>query len=54
MPPVDLAPDVAVPPAQWPVFGHASPYRHARVHTVPGEAPPAGTVDQEFEEYFFE
>jgi hypothetical protein len=41
-------------PEQWPVFGHASPRRYARVHAVPGEVPSTDTVDQEFEEYFFE
>ncbi|WP_162301368.1 hypothetical protein [Cognatilysobacter segetis] len=41
-------------PGHWPVFGHAAPWRPARVHAAPGEAPAADTVDQEFEEYFFE
>ena len=54
MQPVDATLDIAFPPEQWPVFGHASPRRYTRVHAVPGETPPAGTVDQEFEEYFFE
>jgi hypothetical protein len=50
----DTGLDVAFPPQEWPVFGHASPRRYARVHVVPGEALPVDAVDQEFEEYFFE
>jgi hypothetical protein len=54
MQPVDAGLDPTFAPEHWPVFGHASPTRYPRVHAVPGEAPPAGAVDQEFEEYFFE
>jgi len=54
MQPVNATTTATMPLDHWPVFGHGSPQRVARTPAVPGEAPPADSVDQEFEEYFFE
>jgi hypothetical protein len=50
----DVRIDSAFAPEHWPVFGHGSPWRPTRAPLHSGDVLPADTVDQEFEEYFFE